>query len=226
MIQRFKPGKKTCIVCKAKFDKNINAPFQNWCSPDCALVIVTKKRKEAQEKEAKSQEKQWNAEKKVMSENLMTYDEWLKKLEKEINPIARLIDYGLSCISCGNYGKPQAGHYHTVKSDGAIRFNLHNIHIQDYHCNVQKSANIIGYDEGLILQYGRVYWEYVKFDIKRIYPVLKLSIPEIKEKIELAREIKKTLEKSTNRERTPEERIILRDEINLQLGMYNIRFTA
>lgn len=213
MIKKFRPGKKKCANCGTPFEKEINLPFKNWCSVDCAYKI-------SQKLKAKKANKEWQAEKKVMKENIMKYGDWLKRLEDAINPIARYIDYGQPCISCKNFGKPQAGHYHTVNSDGTIRFNLHNIHIQDYHCNVERSANIIGYDEGLIRIYGRDYWEYVKFQLKNIYHLpLKLSIPEIKEAIEISKEILKEL-KAAEVEYSPIQRLQLRDRLNKRIGIY------
>lgn len=213
MIKRFKPGKKKCAFCGELFEKNINAPFQNWCSVDCAYKL-------SQQLKEKKEKKEWQSEKKVMKENIMKHGDWLKRLEESINPIARFIDYGQPCISCTNFGKQQAGHYHSVASDASLRFNLHNIHIQDYHCNVEKSANIIGYDEGLIKLYGNDYWNYVKFGLKNIYhQPLKLSIPEIKNAIEISKEIIKEL-KSAEEIYSPYYRIKLRDQFNLRIGIY------
>lgn len=213
MIKRFKPGKRKCKNCGEQFDKDIRTPFKDWCSNDCAYKLWIK----AKEKKEK---KEWQVEKKKMIDNITKYPEWLQRLEDVINPICRLIDYGQPCISCKGNGKPQAGHYHSVASDATIRFNLHNTHIQDYHCNVHKSANIIGYDEGLIQIYGNEYWEYVKFGLKNIYhKPLKLSIPEIKQSIEIAKSIIKDLQ-SASTEYTPTERLYLRDYFNNKIGIY------
>lgn len=218
MIKRFKPGKKKCAHCGTPFEKNIHAPFQNWCSVDCAYKL-------SQKLIEKKEKKDWQVEKKVMKENTMKHGDWLKKLEEAINPIARFIDYGQPCISCKNFGKPQAGHYHSVASDATIRFNLHNIHIQDYQCNVEKSSNTIGYDEGLLKIYGEDYWKYVKFQLKNIYHLpLKLSIPEIKMAIEIAKEILKEL-KPAQSEFSPIQRIRLRDMYNKRIGIYKHFYT-
>lgn len=218
MIKRFKPGKKKCVNCGTPFEKNINAPFQNWCSVDCAYKLS---RKLIDKKEKKD----WAVEKKVMKENTLKHGDWLKRLEDIINPICRLIDYNKPCISCEGNGKPQAGHYHSKGSDSSLRFNLHNEHIQCYHCNVPLSSNTIGYNEGLIKVYGTDYWNYVKFQIKNIYhQPLKLSIPQIKEYIETAKEIKKELEVA-KAEFSPIQRIRLRDMYNKRIGIYKHFYT-
>ena len=209
-----------CKNCKDKF--KAKHFLQKYCleKDECIKAFLESMR----EKNKKDEAKVWNEQKKELKLSLKKHSEWISDLEDEINPICRLIDFECSCISCEGNGKPQAGHYHTVASDGTIRFNLHNIHLQDYHCNVEKSANIIGYDEGLIRVYGRDYWEYVKFGLKNIYhQPLKLSIPEIKLFIEKARAIKKRLEKNKIY-RTPDERIKLRDQINEEIGIYRFKF--
>jgi hypothetical protein len=217
MIRRFKPGKKVCKNCSNLFEKNINSPLQPCC---CILCILEWNDKQKQ----KAESKDWQLTKKQMKESLRTHGDWLKLLEKQINPIARAIDFGCPCISCNRHeGKPQAGHYHAVQSDPTIRYNLHNIHLQDYYCNVPKSGNITGYDAGLIRVYGQKYWEYVKFDLRRTYiNPLKLSVPEIKVLIKHAAKIRSEIETEY---RPPAERIDLRNEINFALGMYKEKFT-
>lgn len=83
-------------------------------------------------------------------------------LQKEINLISRLIDKDTGCISCGGHTTPAGGHYHAVGGNSSLRYNLHNIHLQDFGCNNRKGANIPKYDLGLIERYGKPYWEYVK----------------------------------------------------------------
>jgi len=160
--------------------------------------------------------------KKVDSEtrkNLMTLTEWQKLLEKEVNHIARLIDKDSGCISCGGHTTPNGGHYHAVKSNGSIRFNLDNIHLQDYNCNGNKGANIPMYDLGLIERYGKQYWEYVKFDIVNNFPLLKMARFEYEQKIQIARSIVKHL-KIENKTYNSVERIELRKKFNKMIGIY------
>lgn len=219
MIKRFKPGKKKCKAegCENSFEKNIHQPFQEWCSPECAIKIWNSKKE-------KKEKKDWAEKKKEMQQNIKKYGDWMKDLEAVINPIARLIDYGQPCISCGGFGKPQAGHFHSVGSNNSLRYNLHNIFGQDFRCNVELSGNLQGYDEGLIKIYGEEYWKYVKFGIKNEYhQPLKLQLYEIKEMISACRILIKELE-ANKKERTPQERIELRNELNFRIGLYQSNF--
>ena len=143
-----------------------------------------------------------------------------KELEKHINSIARAIDKGSGCISCGGKTTPQAGHYHSVQSNGSIRYNLHNLHLQDYNCNCAKGANIHQYDLGLRDRYGLEYWEYVKFEMVKKYPLIKMIFDEYLDKIQIAKTIVKGLEKS-DMVFNAEQRIMLRNKYNKMLGIYD-----
>ena len=167
----------------------------------------------------KQQAKKWRKEGKEIKEKLKTHGEWENDLQPLINHIARLIDNNQPCISCGGTGKPQGGHYHSIGANNPLRFNLHNVSIQDYYCNVKKGSNKTGYNLGLIKIYGKEYQEYVEYDIVRMYPKIKLSIPELKEIIKIARVIIKELKKLDNTY-PPEKRIELKRKYNIELGMF------
>lgn len=179
-----------------------------------------KSRIETNVKREKSEQKKKDKEVKKKLEGLPPLR---KQLEKWCNKICCLIDNGSGCISCNGKTTPQAGHYHTVKSNGSIRYNLHNLHLQDYNCNCAKGANIPAYDEGLLQRYGRRYWEYVKFDIVRLYPLIRMKEYEYIEKIETARKIANRLEKS-GLTFTPAQRILLREKYNREIGIYTIPY--
>lgn len=208
-----------CVHCKTKFSPRFF--LQKFClkNSDCENASIKFAKKKIKQIDVK-EKRDWNKKKKEIKQNLEPLSYWLGKLEEIINSIVREIDYGLPCISCKGNGKPQAGHYHSVKSDTTIRFNFHNIHIQDYRCNVELSSNIIGYDEGLIEIYGKSYWEYVKFGIKKDYNnALQLRIPDIKCYIDQAKIILNRMRKNQV-VRSPEERIELRTLLNLEIGIY------
>lgn len=151
---------------------------------------------------------------------MRTYSDWQELLQPEVNLIARLIDYGQPCISCNSYtGKLNGGHYHSQGGNAMIRFNLHNIFLQNFVCNHHKSANISGYNKGLISMYGKEYKEYVEFKLVREYKSVKPSIPELQEAIKTARAIVKRM-KADPEIRTPKERIQLRAELNKEIGIY------
>lgn len=158
---------------------------------------------------------------KDLRETLKTLPQKKEELQDEINLIARLIDNGYPCMMCGNPSMKRINgcHYHSVGSNDTIRFNLHNIWAGCHSCNHEKGGNINGYDLCLIATFGNEYWEEIKFGLTREYKILKLSKPEIDEKIKIAREIIRELKKA-DRVYSNEERVELRDKYNKRLGMY------
>ena len=179
-------------------------------------MAVVEKQKAAKAKKVKTD---WSKEKILIKEKLKTLSDWQKDLEKPINKICCLLDKGSGCISCNGHTTPQAGHFHTVKSNPSIRFNLHNLHLQDYNCNCAKGGNIQKYDLGLIERYGKTYWEYVKFGIVSDFPLLKMAKNEYQEKINIANGIVKWLQLQ-NKTYDKNERLELREKFNKDLGIY------
>ena len=161
------------------------------------------------QKEAK---KEW-AQKKESGRSKSYYE---KKLEFEINSIVRLIDQDKGCVSCTHgWDKPwtrqrHACHRHSVGSNASLRFNLINIHGGCSICNKWKSGNEREYDKGLIRIYGIAYLEEIKA-LPGKYPSIHLSQEELKEKIQIAREIKKEILDGKD---------FTREEINKALGIY------
>lgn len=210
---------KKCIICLDPFVPKFST-LEKCCQEiDCKVkysMQVVEKQKVDKEKKRKQD---WAKEKVVLREKIIGIPELKKDLEKEINKICCLLDYEAGCISCEGQTTPQAGHYHTVQSNGAIRFNLDNLHMQDFNCNCKKGGNIHQYDLGLIKRYGKEYWEYVKFDIVSKYPLLKMAVFEYKEKIAIARGVVKWL-KLQNKVYSAKERIELRKVFNEQIGIY------
>lgn len=202
---------KSCKNCKNKFTPEYN-PLQFLCSPKCALEY-NKKAAERKEKD------EWKAKKKELVEKLKTMGDYEADLQTEINAICRLIDEGLNCISCGNNGKPQAGHYHSRGANTTLRFNLNNLHLQCYRCNVELSANITGYNLGLIDWYGKAYQEYVEYELPKEYPLLKWSKNDLILWTAHARAMKKEITK-LDRPFNNEDRIFWRNHYNKKIGIY------
>lgn len=161
-------------------------------------------------------------ERQKMKDSVTGLPELKKLLEAQINTICRLLDKGSGCISCGGHTTPQAGHYHSVGSTPAIRFNLMNVYLQDYNCNCAKGGNTHNYDLGLIKMYGKEHWEYVKFELSLQYPTLKITKPEIMDAIKKAKEIVKRL-KYADITYSVAQRIRLREEYNNFIGLYALR---
>ena len=200
---------KSCKQCKTKFTPT--KPFQQACSPDCfyklAMVKLELKKK-----------KDWVKEKAERKEKIMTKSDWENRLQYYINQIIHSIDKNVPCIATGaTTGKRNAGHRFSIGSTIPLRYNLHNIHIQSEHSNVWKGGDNDRYDEGLERVYGLDYKDYVR-SLNQTKP-LHLTIETIKEKILIAKLIKKELIELGNTY-TSAERIQLRHDLNQRIGLY------
>ena len=205
-----KLGKRKCKVCSVEFQKL--QPLQYVCSVQCSI----KDSRSKQEKKAKSE---WSEKKKVLSEKLMTKSDYEKQLQTEINHIVRIIDKGHPCIATGSLkGKINAGHYYSVGSFPALRFNLFNIYVQSEHSNSFKAGDNIRYADGLIQTFGQSHFDYIQ-TLRQKYPTINLSIPELKEAILKAKFIVKTLVKLEPKY-TIQQRLVLRKKLNQSIGIY------
>lgn len=203
---------RKCVYCKTKFEpKSAN---HIACGVEC---VVAYKRKQSDKAEARKQAEN----KKVLKEKLKTKSDYEKELQKEVNTIIRLIDQGHDCISSFRPMKKeqqQAGHFYSVGSHPALRFHLHNIYGQSIEQNMYQSGNPLGFMVGLDQYFGSVIKNYV-LNLKQDYPVLKLSVEELKNATMKAKSIIKWL-KLQDRMFTMEERLILRDRFNQEIGIY------
>ncbi|CAI8789200.1 putative phage recombination protein [Pseudomonas sp. IT-P253] len=146
------PRPKKCSVtsCRASFVPKES--FQSWCSPDCAVVIA----RDRQEKKRKELAAIGRREIKVRKEKLKSRADHLKDTQIAFNAWVRARDAELPCISCGRHhqGKYDAGHYRTVGSNPALRFEPLNCHRQCSPCNTQLSGNIVNYRIALVKRIG------------------------------------------------------------------------
>lgn len=192
---------KKCKVCQIEYTPQRIG--QKVCGYKCAIELA--------------KEQSWKERKEVLKESTKKLGDYAKELQKEVNTIARMIDFGQRCISSGQAAKREnGGHLWSVGSYPSLRFNLHNIHLQSYEQNVEKSGNPLGYRQGLLERYGEEYLLYVD-SLPNEYPKLKPTKEELAEATKKAREIIKGFKKIS---RTPKEMIELRQEINLKLGLY------
>lgn len=204
---------KACKQCKNRFQPL--RPLQYLCSPVCAIARV---KELAEKKEAKDIRK-WKIE---GLEKLKTKSDFEKDLEKEVNHIVRLIDKGHECISSGSSKYiPNAGHFYSVGSTPSLRFNLLNIFNQSVADNMYKGGQPREYMEGLRKTFGEGIANEIE-ELKAKYKEIKLSIPEIRETIKVARQCVRDLMKvDSDKPYTTEERIELRRFYNSVLGIYN-----
>ncbi|MGQ7956491.1 recombination protein NinG [Pseudomonas sp. SP16.1] len=143
---------KKCAVrtCRAPFVPS--RPFQTWCSPDCAVVIARAK----QDKQRKALAQVERREIRVRKQQIKGRGEYLKEAQQAFNAYIRERDRLLPCISCGRHhqGKYDAGHYRTVGSNPALRFEPMNCHKQCVPCNQHKSGDIVNYRINLVAKIG------------------------------------------------------------------------
>lgn len=197
---------KKCKICKKEFTPARSLQF--LCSPTCAYEYA-KQRSEKKLQEKVADKKRRN---KKIKENLKTPSKHREELQKLINKIAVLIDKDRPCI-CRPEEQTEhfnGGHYYSVGSVPAMRWNLHNIHKQSVKSNKYLGGEPLLFREGLIRRYGE---DYVKMiEQQRIeYSTVKLTIPEMIEAKKVAKGIIKRLNKGEKTDRY---------QVNNELGIY------
>jgi hypothetical protein len=125
---------------------------QAVCSPACALATKDVN----QEKARKSLALVERQAIKVRKEKLKSRADHLRETQAVFNQWVRLRDADQPCISCGRHhqGKYDAGHYRTVGSNPALRFEPLNCHKQCVPCNQHKSGDIVNYRINLVARIG------------------------------------------------------------------------
>lgn len=164
---------KRCRHCGASFSPI--SSMSKACSVPCAIALTERDK-------AKKLAKAKTAERKSIREALekaKTHGAHLKELQAAFNQWIRLRDAGQPCISCGRHhpGQLHAGHYRSVGSEPALRFEPDNVHLQCAPCNTHLSGNLISYRVNLIKKIGaeRVEW------LEGPHSPKKLTIAEIQE---------------------------------------------
>lgn len=134
---------KTCKGCGDRFTPD--RPLQVVCSVPCAWAYAGREA-------AKTDRRLTRAAK----AKLKTRAQWMKEAQAAFNKWVRLRDADRPCISCGTTeAKWDAGHYRSVGSNPALRFEPLNNHKQCSQCNQHKSGNAIEYRIGLIARIGQ-----------------------------------------------------------------------
>lgn len=151
-----KPRAKTCInpACGEKFTPRVGSVGQKVCSPACAYAMKDVNQERAQ-KAIKAVERESHKEAKA---KIKTRGQHAKEAQAAVNAWIRERDKALPCISCGTMADVQyaAGHFKSVGSTPALRFEPLNIHKQcNRNCNMAKSGNITEYRIGLIKRVGQ-----------------------------------------------------------------------
>jgi hypothetical protein len=151
--------------------------MQAVCSPACAQAYA---KKLAEQKAARAKRDDRKSLREAL-EKAKTRGQHLKELQTAFNAWIRARDAGLPCISCGRpaswRGQWDAGHYRSVGSNPASRFDPLNVNKQCGPCNVHLSGNLIAYRAGLVKKIGLA-------EVERLegpHLPLKLTLPEILE---------------------------------------------
>ncbi|WP_223429993.1 recombination protein NinG [Pseudomonas sp. GL-B-26] len=151
VIQARERRKKRCKVCKAMFTPARD--FQAVCGEiACAIAHAPANQVRARKALADVERREI----KVRKEKLKSRAEHLKDTQIAFNAWVRERDAQLPCISCGRHhqGKYDAGHYRTVGSNPALRFEPLNCHRQCSPCNTHKSGDIVNYRIELVKRIG------------------------------------------------------------------------
>ena len=223
-----KPSKRpklyVCKVCRQKYEKGVlhtTNPLASWCSVECATKLALKRLDQQKVKQAQQVKKDWTEKKKVDKESLKTLGDYNNDLQTLINTIIRNIDTNFPCISSNKTtGQDHAGHFHSRGSKPSLRFNLFNIWKQSAQDNAWKGGNIHQYLLNLNELFGEAWvdWNIVKLPLR--YPLIKLSVLEIKEKILICRQIVKEQKNGDFIATTKEERVAIRAILQEQIGIY------
>lgn len=213
VILKAKP--KKCSICKESFIPKNPIPEKFCQKYDCKVsyaMQVVDKNKIAKKRE----ERKLAAEEKKKLRDGIT--NWKNELQTDVNKIIRLIDHDLPCLAKGIYSNQvHAGHIFSRGSNQTIRYNCHNIHRQSAQSNhFQNEDGLLR--EGLVKEYGQDYMDFIS-ELRRT-PKLEYTNEDYHEFTLKARKIVSKLTKE-NKVYNLNQRIELRNQINLELGIYN-----
>lgn len=106
----------------------------------------------------------------------------LKKCQIVFNRFIRERDKDETCISCGGWASPQAGHYMSAGHHSALRFHEDNVNRQCLRCNNFLHGNLINYRKGLVKKIGEERVKYLEDFPKKAFKWDRFSIIEKIEK--------------------------------------------
>lgn len=137
-------------------------------------------------------------------------------LQKAVQKIATLIDFDMPCLVTGRTRNNVGGHIFGKGAHPECRFNLHNIHRQDFFSN-GSGQDDQKMKDGIKREYGENYYN-------RIVDLANKPIPKLSEK-DYESAYKSALividAYSTIRVRqTTGSRILLRERVNKMIGIY------
>lgn len=147
------PRQRKCAnpACDVKFTPKIG---QKVCCWQCGLAIADQPANQKKARMAISE--LGRQELRAARERIKPKGDYMREAQAAFNAWIRERDRLLPCISCGRHhqGKYDAGHYRTVGSNPALRFEPLNCHKQCVPCNQHKSGNIVEYRLNLVQRIG------------------------------------------------------------------------
>lgn len=182
-----------CKNCKELFKPKYFNQKYHLDKDECLKAMIQENREKETKRIIQKQKKEksdWTKEKKERKEALMSHSEWLKLLQSVFNTYIRERDKGLECVSCGcKVDNGHASHFFSVGSHPNLRFDEDNVHLSCIECNLHLHGNLIEYGLRLPKRIGQKRYDALLNRSKKT--TLKLSIPEVKNKIqEYKKEIK------------------------------------
>lgn len=171
---------------------------------------------------------QLSAKAKVQKQQIRTTKEekdnlkdWSAELQVKINWIVRMIDVGLLCLARGYGGQMHAGHVYARGGNSTMKFHLHNIHRQCAQSNHNQNDDGL-LREGVVNEYGQRYMDYIS-NLRQM-KTLDYNNKEYHEFYKKACKIANKMAKENIYYYSPEERIRKRNEINIEIGIYDPKF--
>lgn len=121
------------------------------------------------------------------------------------------------CIDCNRKLTNQihGAHFHPVKGNENIRFNLLNIHSARSECNKYDPQHHTRYKQGLEIRYGIDFLNFMEDEIRLKYKSMRFSNKEIFEAIPVVRKLQKTLPTLVNTDS-----LSIRRLFNHTIGLY------
>ena len=183
------PRRKRCPCCRVMFVRTRDT--QAVCGEiECAIAHSKSEKGQATARKALAE--LGRKELRASKERIKTKGQYMREAQAAFNAWVRARDASQPCISCGRHheGKYDAGHYRTVGSNPALRFEPLNCHKQCVPCNQHKSGDIVNYRISLVLRIGqdKVDWlegpheprRYTIDDLKAIRADYKARLKQLK----------------------------------------------
>jgi hypothetical protein len=192
------------------------------CDSRCAIEYGIRQTAKRLDKKVSELKSELRAEKREAKEKLIDHKEYL---QKEIQTIARLIDFKCLCLARNIIPyKKNGGHVFTNKGNINMNMNLHNIFLQSAQSNGSQQDDGLMRD-GVARVFGLDYLQFIN-GLKGT-PIMKYNNEDYKEIRSRAKLVIKhitELNKDLILHRTPYDRIHLRNWANEQLAIYQHQY--